>query len=386
MSENMNMAELPLDRLIEEIKTDIELGDYSPVMILGKSGVGKTVSIYELTQEMGIGFCEMRLVTMTETDIMGIPTISEHGGTVYAANDLLPRAERDGEVGIIVFDEITSATKTVRASAYQLFDSRRSIGNYKLPEKWKCVALGNGAGDGGVYSGMESAMLSRCTCYRVEPDLEAWKKWAIKHGIHPTIIGFLNMRPEYIHKMDPDEDASIFPCPRSWEALSRKLLAREGRAGGLLDSQSVDIYAAGAVGEEVSSQFSEFYSFNKKAVSALDILSGKVKKTDINDFDTEAMYITIQAVIAEYVKRVKGKKNIVEGSPEFNMTINLLQWASNIGKQRIDYGVQIIQDLAAGCMEFKMLIILDTENRIEQLCPEFKEFFERADLMMSKGV
>lgn len=381
MSENMNLIELPLDRLIEEIQTDIECGDYSPIMILGKSGVGKTVSIYEMAKKMGIGFCEMRLVTMTETDIMGIPTIDEHGGTVYAANSLLPRAERDGECGVIVFDEITSATKTVRASAYQLFDSKRSIGNYKLPDKWKCIALGNGEGDGGVFTGMEAAFMSRCTCYRVEPDVEAWKKWAIPNGIHPTVIGFINMRPEYIHKMDEDGEASVFPCPRSWEALSRKLTAREKKANGILDTDSVEIYAAGTVGAEVSPQFGSFYAFKKKIINTIDIIEGKVLSTDIKQYEAETMHITIQSLIGELTKRISGK-SMDENSKEYAMAINVIKWAVDIGRQRIDYGLQILQDLAVGSQEFKEMVVLDFDGNIDRLCPGYTEFCNRANIVV----
>lgn len=380
MSENMNMIELPLDRIIEEIKADLECGDYSPVMILGKSGVGKTVSIHELSKSLGIGFREMRLVTMTEVDIMGIPTIDKYGGTVYAANSLLPRADRDGESGLLVFDEITSASKTVRASAYQLLDSQRSIGNYHLPEKWKCIALGNAAGDGGVFSGMENAFLSRCTCYRVEPDVEAWKKWAIPNGIHPTVLGFISMRPEYIHKMDEDEEASVFPCPRSWEALSRKLIAREKRANGMLDVDSVEIYAAGSVGAEVAPQFGAFYSFKKKTINAEDILTGKVKDTDTRQYEAEVMYITIQSIIAALTKRIKGKA-MTAGTPEYNMALNVIQWAVNIAKQRVDYGIQIIQDLALGSQEFKEMLVLDFNDNIGKQVDGYSEFCEKANII-----
>ena len=54
-------------------------------------------------------------------------------------------------------------------------DSKRALGTYKLPDKWKVISLGNGIDDGGVFNGMENAFLSRAMCYRIEPDLECWK-------------------------------------------------------------------------------------------------------------------------------------------------------------------------------------------------------------------
>ena len=272
MAETMNMMEISVDRFIKEIKLDLEDENYDPVIGIGKSGVGKTMSISELCEELGIGFCELRLVTLTEIDLLGIPTI-ENGRTTYASNALLPDAKRDGEKGILVLDEITSCSSTIRAAAYQLLDSKRALGNYKLPEHWKVVALGNGIDDGGVFQGMEHAFLSRATCYRIEPNLDSWMKWAVNKGVNSSITAFLKFDPTALHVFNPDEIASVFPCPRSWTALSKKLNAREKRNGGMLPLEQVELYAAGTVGVKVASEFSGFYSYNSKTVDPEDILS-----------------------------------------------------------------------------------------------------------------
>lgn len=383
MVETMNMMELPIDRIIEEIKIDFQDDNYDPVMIIGKSGIGKTMSIYELTQQLGIGFCEMRLVTMTEVDLLGLPTIDEHGGTTYAANSLLPRVERDGERGILVLDEITSAKSTVRAAAYQLLDSKRALGNYKLPEHWKCVGMGNGMNDGGVYSGMDNAFLSRATCFRAEPDLDSWKKWATKNGVNPVVIAFLNMRPEYIHKFDPDAEAELFPCPRSWTALSKKLNSREARNNGRpLDEESVQICTAGAVGMNVASMFSEFYQFKNKTLDISKILDGS-DNTDVRRVDSEVMYITIESLVSVMKKeldKVNNDLGIVE--PTKSRVINLLKWVGKIGMQREDYGITLIQDLCKASDTFKDLIRYD-EHGIVDSCKEYTEFEEHAMIVLS---
>ena len=206
MADNMNMMEISMDTFLNEIKMDLEDEIYEPMIGIGKSGIGKTMGIHELTQQLGIGFCELRLVTMTEIDILGIPKEDANGRTTYAANSLLPDAKRDGERGILVLDEITSAQSTVRAAAYQLLDSKRALGEYKLPERWKVVALGNGIDDGGVFQGMEAAFLSRATCYRIEPNADVWVKWAISHDINSSVIAYIRWRPEnlsLIHISEP---------------------------------------------------------------------------------------------------------------------------------------------------------------------------------------
>lgn len=375
MSETMNMIELSIDKVIDLIREDMEDENYDPVLILGKSGVGKTESVYELTKELGIGFCELRLVNMTEVDLLGIPVQDEYGATTYASNTLLPRVERDGEYGILVLDEITSAERTVRAAAYQLLDSKRALGNYKLPDGWKCVAIGNGIGDGGVFQGMEAAFINRASgCYRVAPDYEAWKRWAIKNGVNPQIIAFLGMRPELIHKFYDEDLAAVFPSPRSWTALSKKLNAREKRCG-ILPSDMVEIYAAGAIGIEAAAMFSAFYSYSKKVISVDDILRGTAS-TDIAGIESEAMYITSQSLISAICKELKSNK--VNGrvcSDAFDKLCNAIEWVSRVGIQVKDYGLIVIRDISAASAEFREIMVNgETYGEMSRRCPTLSRF------------
>ena len=42
-----------------------------------------------------------------------------------------------------MFDEITNANAEVQAACWQLMDSSRSVGDYKLPDGWLIVAADN---------------------------------------------------------------------------------------------------------------------------------------------------------------------------------------------------------------------------------------------------
>lgn len=382
MAETLNMMEISVDRFINEVKMDMEDGNYNPIIGIGKSGVGKTVSIYELCQEMGIGFCELRLVTLTEVDLLGIPEIvvDSNGNkrTTYASNELLPNVDRDGEEGILVLDEITSATSTIRAAAYQLLDSKRSLGNYHLPERWKIVALGNGPDDGGVFQGIEAAFMSRATCYRIEPELESWKKWAIKKKVNPSVLAFLTWQPESLHVMDPDEIASIFPCPRSWTALSDKLNAREKRAGGLLDDYTVELYAAGAIGAKLAPSFASFYAYNSKTVSPSDILEDKVDPSIVQETEPEAMFLFIQSLIKLVTKILDdGKQAGTSGfKPEAVKQIaKIMTWLVRSSEYKLDYAITAITDLAVSSKEFATLVIMD--DSFDELCPDLIGFCQK---------
>lgn len=398
MAETLNMMSITIEQFVNELKMDLEDGNYSPMVGIGLSGIGKTMAIHEVTKQLGIGFCELRLVALTETDILGVPTI-EGGKTTWASNELLPYVSRDGQKGVLVLDEITSASKTVRAVVYQLMDSKRRLSNYELPTEWKVVALGNGPSDGGVYTGMEAAFLSRATCYRIEPDLSCWVKWATSHGVNPTVIAFLQFMPDMLHVFDPDEIASIFPCPRSWTALSDRLNSREKRTqNGILSIDAVEIYAAGAVGVEAAPKFSAFYAYNNEAISAEDVLSGKVLSSDygfnVGKISTQVMYITIQNIIKalndELSKQgsgnatskdssswfLSGDQGAVSSSPEGKYSMQMLQRVANvcrffikISELRLDYGMTGINELMNSSDKFADIVINDT--RFDELYPEF---------------
>ena len=372
--ETLNMLSVTVGMFSRLVREQLEDNDLTPIIGIGKSGVGKTESIYELTQELGIGFCELRLVTMTETDLLGVPTINEHGRTDWASNNLLPHEERDGKQGILVLDEITSATSTIRAAAYQLLDSKRALGNYKLPDGWLVVGLGNGPDDGGVFSGMEGAFLNRARCWRIEPDLRTWKKWAINKSVNPTVVAFLSSMPEYLHQFDPDEIAQVFPSPRSWVALSKKLNDREKRNGNRpLDQESVDIYTAACVGANVATTFGAFYSYNRSIVSVEDILDGKAD-TNVGRLEPQVMYIIGQNLVRALTSEVKtGRLSTDRFKPEtVKRVANACKWITGVGKHSLDLAVMTLTDLAQHVIEFQQIVLNDPD--FGDLCPELLDF------------
>ena len=44
--------------------------------------------------------------------------------------------------------------------------------------------------------------LDRVKKIPVEPDLDVWKEYAYKEGIHPAILSYLNLRNSYFYKME----------------------------------------------------------------------------------------------------------------------------------------------------------------------------------------
>ena len=375
MAETMNMKSVSVEKFANLVGEQIEDEDFSPIIGIGKAGVGKTVSIYEKTVELGIGFCELRLVNLSETDLLGLPQ-AVNGRTTYASNDLLPYVERDGEVGILVLDEITSARESVRALSLQLLDSKRGVGNYKLPPKWLVVSLGNGIEDGGIFNGLESAVLNRCRCWRVEPDLQSWKHWATKNDIESSVVGFVSWDPNYLHTMVEDDVAGVFASPRSWEALSKKLRDREKRKGGKLDEESVELYASACVGEKVAVQFSAFYNYSKGVLSADEIIAG-VAPTDLRNYAKEAQYLVASSLtkrIAALVREanLREQEEIPRGSLLGKQLGNTLSWIADVSKNTsLDLALMCFSDLNENIPELENVIL---SSWIEEDYPRFIDF------------
>ena len=194
---SMNLMEISIGMMMNLIKEQLEDELYEhPMLFLGKSGIGKTESLMGLAKTMGIGFKEFRLILTNEVDLMGTPTIDKDADgsqwSSFATPKTMPDAKKDGEIGILLFDEITSATANVRTAAMQLMDKSRSLGNYKLPPKWLIVCLGNGEEDGGNFNGMEFAFLNRCISYRVRTEVDCtdpvkglgWVQWAMQNNVN----------------------------------------------------------------------------------------------------------------------------------------------------------------------------------------------------------
>lgn len=379
------MREIYVGGFLDFIREQMELGDLKPIIGLGKSGIGKTEGLASLCKDMGIGFCELRLVTMSETDLLGIPydvddkdAVGNDGlpikYTDWASNKLLPFKNKDGERGILVLDEITSALPNVRAAAYQLLDSKRSLGNYKLPDGWLVVALGNDLDDGGTFNGLEAAFTNRCLTFRVEPEFDCWKKWAIKNEINPTVIGFLQFQPDMLHKRDIDGTEYTFPSPRSWVALAKMISNREKLHGGkALGIEDVAMYSACSVGENATNAFTAFYEYRSNIVSAYDIIEGKVnaKDTPVQDQVLIVIGQSLVRVINDLLIKEMPDSCLDANEKVIKAITNANNWIISLGDRRVESAVALMQELTAYVPKINVVY---TDPNFYKACPRFMEF------------
>lgn len=244
------------------------------ILGLGAPGVGKSQIIRQIGKKYGYKVIDIRLAQMSEVEIGGLIYPNEtKTKTIWLAPEILPNVERDGEKTILLLDEITSCTKRVQVAAYQLILDRR-IGQYQLPEGTFVVALGNREDDDGVYIQLAGPLADRFEIHFLEPNFDDWKNdFAIKAGVHPSIINYLTMKPEALHTQKIDEGRMIFATPRSWVRVSDILNFDYD-----IDNPVIQHKIIGNIGDREGAQFIEYCKNNRDLVSADDFIAGKTKE------------------------------------------------------------------------------------------------------------
>ena len=382
MADSLNMTQITSDKLQRQLSLRIRNGVTSPILILGKAGIGKTEQITQLAKDEGIGYKEIRLLLYDAAELKGIPYADKETQTTKIfPQDIFPTAERDGERGILVLDEVTSCQAQLRTAVFQLLDAKRSLGSYKLPDGWMIVCLGNGPEDGGNFQGVEGAFLSRCACYHMEPNYEHWIEWARKHGVNQSVIAFIEANPSKIHtltreKWEETDGACLFACPRSWTLASKMLNIYENDAQvqGMKPDEKYELVndlIAGYVGDDIAILFTELYKLNTKMINVNDVLSGK--KPDIDPtMDRSLIYLTIESIIAHLGQKLQKYDRAVEAEPEDIMSLlNVIEWTLDIEKKG-----QAARDLAAntiiGFKAFQVWVDLLIDYESEQFLRTLK--------------
>lgn len=283
---------------IDSLKTTLKsmMENRQPTFVSGPAGVGKSSIVQqiaaEFTEELGETFhhVDVRLTQMEPSDLRGIlyPN-SKTGKAIWLPPAMLP-SDPDW-MGVIVFDELTSAPPLIQAAAYQLFLDRR-IGDYYLPEGAVLIAAGNNANDRGVFFRMAAPLANRMIHLKLEVSLEKWKPWAYNNGIDKSILGFLSFKEDCIHKFDPASKDAAFPSPRTWEFASNIL------SFDLPDYEKREAIL-GCVGEGVGTDFWAYRSLLDGVVS-IDTILNPDKDYSIPEKDISIIYGINSAIIHRF--------------------------------------------------------------------------------------
>lgn len=215
-----------------------------PVFVWGKPGVGKSSVINQAAARLGLPVVDMRLSLLDPVDLRGLPHVNGDGRAHWATPAFLPREGR----GILFMDEYVQGMRSVQSAAGQLVYDRR-LGEYTLPDGWAIVAAGNNLTDRAATNDMPSHVKRRFTHLEYEIDISDFQRHALTAGFRMEVIAFLQHRSELLHEFAPD--AKNFPCPGTWEFVSRILDACPA-------PEIERALYAGAVGEGAAAEFVGF--------------------------------------------------------------------------------------------------------------------------------
>ena len=146
--------------------------------------------------------------------------------TRWAPPAFLPPTDDPGR-WLINLEELPSAVPMVQAALYQLVLDRK-VGEYELPEGASLIACGNRESDRGVVHRMPTPLASRFVHLEIRVDAQDWLAWGAAHGIAPEVLFYIQMRPDMLHRFDPQSRETAFCCPRTWEMVSNIVNRRAG--------------------------------------------------------------------------------------------------------------------------------------------------------------
>jgi hypothetical protein len=260
-----------------------------PPMLWGPSGTGKSEVVRQTVEQIsdvgkvwspkpGVhvtgalevinnwGLVDLRTALMEPTDLRGLPDLN--GRVVrWLVPDELPvvgQEDRFPERGVLFLDELTQAQPAMQSACFSLVLDRR-CGPHVLLPGWNVVAASNYAGENGQTFPMADPLRTRFQHFHLRCSLDAFKQWALQHGIDARIIAFLNWNPDYLHK--PSENAEeSFPTPRTWVCASRALR--------LFANDTVEKVIAASVGPGTATVFAGFLALSSS--SDLNVEIGKL--------------------------------------------------------------------------------------------------------------
>lgn len=262
-------------------------------LLTSSPGMGKSSLVAQVAKEFRLKLIDLRLSQCTPEDLQGFPMRSGNKAT-FTPFDIFPIEGEEipeGYDGWLLFlDELTSATKPVQAAAYKLILDRM-VGSFKLHPNVAIVSAGNKVTDKAVVNQMSTALQSRLLHYELELHVGQWVELAYDLEIDHRIIGYINYMPSKLMDFRPDHTDTTFPCPRTWEFLSRLVKGQE-----LSESSGARVSAA--IGEGVAIEFITFAKEYERLPKIADILSNP--HTALVPPESSTRYATMSMLVEHF--------------------------------------------------------------------------------------
>lgn len=238
---NIKEAKEEIIHTVKAYTAKDELGNYEisithqrPVLLIGPPGIGKTAIMEQVARECGIGLVAYTITHHTRQSAIGLPMIEhrhfggrEYSVTEYTMSEIIgsvyEQMERTGlKEGILFIDEINCVSETLAPTMLQFLQGK-TFGNHQVPEGWIIVAAGNPPEYNKSVKEFDIVTLDRVKRIDVVENLEVWKEYAYKAGVHGSIISYLDVKKENFYTVETTVEGKRFVTARGWEDLSQTI-------------------------------------------------------------------------------------------------------------------------------------------------------------------
>jgi hypothetical protein len=307
-------------------------------------GVGKSALAQQIADENGLKLVDVRLSQCDPTDLSGLPFATEdgkgHKRATYLPIDIWPLEGDDlpdGKRGwLLLLDELSSAPPAVQAASYKLLLDR-AVGMYHLHPAAFVMAAGNRLEDKAIVHRMGTAQQSRLIHFELDTSLEGWMEWANKNNINFQVKSFLNFRPDALHRFNPDHNEKTFPCPRTWEFVSKLLNNLK-----TTNSHSSDIVPllAGTIGEGTAREFYSFTQIYNQVPSIDEILRNP---TGIALSDEPSIHYALSGLVGHHIN-INNIKQLMPFILKLNIEFQVIVLKAGIAK---DFNIKETKEVKA---------------------------------------
>ena len=287
-----------------------------PVFLMGPPGIGKTAIMKQIAQELGVGLVSYSMTHHTRQSALGLPVIvrKSYGGEEQAVSEytmseiiasVYDMIEQGGvKNGILFLDEINCVSETLTPTMLQ-FLQYKTFGKHRVPEGWIVVTAGNPPEYNRSAREFDIVTWDRLKRIDIEPDYGAWKEYALRKGVHASVISYLEARRENFYRVELTVEGKRFITARGWVDLSDMIKLYE------LNNIPVDkmLVQQYVQDKDIAEDFAVYYElFNKyKSDYKIEsILDGKAPK-DIKERAEKAAFDERLSLIGLLLDRLGGE-------------------------------------------------------------------------------
>lgn len=275
---NIRQAKEQIKNAMTAYFTKDELGQYvipierqRPVFLIGAPGIGKTAIMEQIAQELDVALLSYSMTHHTRQSALGLPFIShkvydgvEYDISEYTMSEIIASVydmmESTGKrEGILFLDEINCVSETLTPIMLQ-FLQYKVFGRHRVPDGWIVVTAGNPPEYNNSVHEFDIVTWDRLKRIDVEPDYGAWKEYAYKMGVHPSITSYLDIKKNNFYKVETTVDGKSFVTARGWDDLSQMIHLYERHDLGV-DEKLIGQYLQN---RQIAKDFAIYYDlFNK---------------------------------------------------------------------------------------------------------------------------